>query len=362
MRRLISVVFFVTMFLPHIFSQELYRSNQLGMRLERISEEQRSEYEYVLRVNREGDLRTVTLFHDGEEASRTVQELLGGGDIKTEREYEKEELRTVRNYRSDGLVQNTEEYTGGELERVYTYRYHQGRLSGIEAAGSDGGVLYNDRYRYTLGGFLREIRRNFPDGSFRLSHFRYGEDALITEWNTKNPGKQVPAETEISYYNPSGNLIRREVLKGDERNSTVLYTYTGDGVLEKTVRTGPEGRETEHRYGPAGNVLQVIDRRDGAVIREEENVYQDNVLTERKIITQGVEEKRQYRYDEADELYEEVLYENDVLILITRYTGENTFEEDVYDSGELSLRVYYEDGKVVKKEIYADGEIIRTRE
>jgi antitoxin component YwqK of YwqJK toxin-antitoxin module len=332
------------------------------MRLEKITEASRSDFDYILQVDREGELRTVTLFHNGEAESRTVQELFGNGDIKTEREYEDGELRTVRKYRSDGLIQNIEEYTGGELSRVYTYRYHQGRLSGLEAAGSDGGVLYTDRYRYTLSGFLREIRREFPDGSYRLSHFRYGEEALITEWNTKNPGKQTPAETEISYYNAAGNLIRREVLNGDERISTVLYSYTGDGILEKTVRTGPEEGETEQRYDPAGNVLQVIERRDGAVIREEQNLYRDNVLTERRIITEGVEEKRQYRYDEAGELFEEALYEDDELIIITRYTGENTYEEDVYDSGELALRVYYEDGKVIKKDIYADGEIIRTRE
>jgi antitoxin component YwqK of YwqJK toxin-antitoxin module len=346
-----------------LIAQEYYRSNPLGMQFERIGPDGLTEYPYVLKIEQKGDVRSETLFKDKEEVERTEQVLFPSGELKTEREYRKGELIRTRKYRSDGLIQHIEEYEEGELTGIFTYRYSGKTLSSIELTEEGGEKVYTDYYRYTLDGFLRQIKREFPDGSYRISHYRYADDSLITEWHKKNPAAETPAKTVVSHYNSKGNLVKQTSYRSGEKISSTEYIYKeeGKGELEQTIHIGPERIRTVRTFGADGSLVEEVVERDEETISEVRYIYEEGLLKRKTVLREGVEERMEYRYDEEGTLYEEAYYREDALLVVTRYTESDSYQEDIYDEEELVLRVYYQKGKVIKKEVFKDGEVIRSR-
>ncbi len=354
--RILSVLVLVFAFPLFAGSEDLYRSNQIGMRFEEIRPAERSGHPWVLSRTVSGNRETLTLFHEGKEEKRWERQYASAGRLGEETFSEGDVLQTVQRFDGLGRVAEEETYEQGELQEIRENRYVRGELDSVTVRGPDGALLFTDRYIRTRDRKLREVRREYPDGSSRVSAFSFSDDRLLQEQHLREQ------EGVLLRYDGSGRLAFREEWDAERLVRLERFTYDGDRLVSSTVTVPGSARREEFAYNEAGRIVSERVLTGSVIARETRYLYEEDLLVERQVESRGVTETWRYEYDGDGEQRRETYLKNGVREKVVVRTGEDERSEELYLAGELFLRAYYRGNEKIREEFIRNGEVIRVRE
>jgi hypothetical protein len=335
----------------------LYRSNAAGMLLEPIPAFRRDESEFVMEVEKKGDLEIRRLFQAGKE-SRRWETVTASDGAKTEREYDGGTLAAKRAYAATGGILWEETYADGKLEQKSIYEYSEGRLAGVRVQDAKGAHVYTERFQLAERGSLRQVQRANADGSATSSWYAAGDTGLAEERNT------VGGVSYIRRYDAKGRVTVIELMKDGETASRRELSYKGDtDLLLSAVETIPaEKKRIDEDYDQDGRLFQ---QRVSVADKETERTdyardKEGKVQTARRTSGEGIEEWR-YEYDSSGDVSSEKYFRKGSLEKVTVYTAKGERYEELYKDGELFLRAYYKDEVKTREQVYEKGILVRER-
>ncbi|TFH05469.1 MAG: hypothetical protein E4H09_01955 [Spirochaetales bacterium] len=330
-------------------------SNAVGIRGDRIDEEARSDYEYVLHTVQTDNGEARTLFSGDEETTRWEISRTGTG--VTETVFEGGVLESRSEYDAEGLLLQEMNYLKGEVSEVRDYEYRQGVLVHRSVWDSEEVLQSSERYLYWSNGTLRSISREEPSG--RVTEYRYQDGRLLEEWVSDRES------TERYRFDATGRLIaRRRWLDGalaEQEDREYWSPLAGAAIRKVSVQTGV--RWTNRQYDETGRLVeQEVVEADVVVSRRTLAYRDEELVSEREVAGDRVREW-DYGYESSIRVLE-TFRENDEIVTVTRFQPDNleaTRIEEIYHDGKPALRVYYLNQQRTAEEVLRDGQIIRRR-
>ena len=212
---------------------------------------------------------------------------------------------------------------------------------------------YTETYTYAIDGLLLQTVTVYGEGERReTTEYDYDADGnLLLEMTTDQNGTEV-AYVKQNFEN--GKLMSKTVLElGASRESTTLYSYDGEGRLQKTERDGitesyfyhEDGGYTVEWSGKSGNGSYLYDASGNLL----EIRHGDGELNE------------EYLYDEQGHLLNIKQYSAGEITDLHRYQYDasgNLLSCEFYFYGELQYTMLYEydeHGNQIKTKQVADG-------
>ena len=321
--------------------EELFRSNSIGMTLEKITPYRQDNFEYVLRVIREKKETLVKiLMKNGKEHKKWIEEELKEGEIVTYFEEGKKREETF--FTGDSRIQRIVRYGGDEeVTEELTHYYEQGELDYVLVSGGGGEELYRIVYEQGKHGRLRKMKRIYPEYT-RESLYTFGRNAIAAEWHgEENTG-------DLFRFERDQQLSSLEKWSGSEKTAEKTLRYD-EATLEYSVEVDYLANVvTKTWYNERGLKKRVLTESIAALIAETQYEYneQDDVR-EKRVWTPGVREKREYTYSEPGELAAETYYKNGALISKIEYINDSTYYEYLYRNGEPFIKITYIDDEKV---------------
>lgn len=355
--RFFFFLFFCLVF--RLYAQEIYyRSDWVGLELEKIERYRIDEFEYVLEVRALQGKTVKLLYRNGKEWKRW--EILFNLRREKTDEFEYEKNVLVHHLAFDKKMRILVEdfYLDGVIDQKRIYSYGPRGIDFAETQDREGNLLYTDEYIIAPSGRLRGIRRIFPDGGVILIHYTYGEGMLVGEWEYRD------GRIKDTKYDEYGRIIRREDWNKDELEFVKEYRYDDNNgkILSETEKDLKRKTVVERFYDEDGNIIR--ETNSGAVEEPFELTHTfdgGRKVATRKKSALGVEEWR-YTYRGDGSLAVEEYYRRGLLEMRTTYGDGNSRIEEIFREEELFLRVYYVKEKKIKEEYLEDGRVVRTRE
>ncbi len=338
-----------------------FRSNEIGITLEKIDWYRIDEFEYVVTLEKKGDTVIKRLYRDQEEVKRWEIQYDNKMCKIKESEFQVNELVSVLMYNKNGALAEEYLYSGGELSEKKLYHYSKRGLAKVQTYNKEEKIIYEDFYSLAKSGRLRSVIRIWANGDIRISRFAYGSGLLVEQ------REYIENKLYISRFDSKGRLISWEQWQDDQLEKSKLIVYNSD--------TGNKESEEETDYTKQSSIVRIYDKQ-GNLLREEAtsgSSIQSEVRYEyddkgRLIIKRvkgplGIEEWR-YFYNDADKLIREEYWRRGFHEKSTFYgeDGEDgSYYEEILRENEVFLRVYYKNDKKIKEEFIVDGEIEKTR-
>jgi len=334
-------------------SAQWYESDSIGLLGDEIDSEQAGEYEYVLHRVVAAGVETRTLYHDGDEVSRTTIERSGTTTLETD--YENDEVTATREYDVDGNLTIEILFVGGEPSETRHYEYRGDRLVRRLLLDSDGEQVASERYAYWADGSLRSIIRD----SGKLTEYRYVDGLLREEWISQDE------QIERTRFDVIGRMVDRSTWLGNETIEHETRSYwaeDADAALQQvTVERGSETTTTE--YDQSGRITRHTVTEDGVLVLERTLAYDGQQLVS-EIEREG-DETREWGYSYVDGELDRTNYsENGRLVEVSIHHPEQSEYDqinEIYRNGEVALRVYLVDEQRVMEEVIRNGQVILTR-
>lgn len=335
-----------------------YRSNALGMEFDPIGPGAETGQDrnagYVLEVMREGPDETRVLREDGVEVKRW--EIGTGKDgITRTAAFDNSEPVSVEYHDERGRLTAEERYFHGELTEKAEYTYRDGAVASSSVTDAEGILRYRDLYSRTSDGRLRQIIREYSDGTRRRSSYGFSGEVLLEEYYDHG-GTEL-----VIRYDRDGHILSREEWEGETLLSRENFTYTAGRVASSSVDRSDNGTKTDRTYSDDGLLIRELTREGEKVLRTTEYAYEDGRLSVRKTTAPGLTEELRYGYAEDGTVAEERYLKNGQLEKLTVHLEEERYYEELYKAGELFMRVTYLRGEKTTEEFIRDGKVIRTR-
>lgn len=358
---------FISMFLLILFfitgslypDTRYYESNDIGMKLKEISEEDIRKYKYVLFVEETEEMEKKSLYSEKELIKRWELSLYNTRNVREERTYSGETLESVRYYDRRGRLTEEDLYSEDLITQktVFFYRENQ-ELYQTKTFDNKGYLLYYEDYEFNRHGMIRRVKRTWGDGRIQVSSFIYGKGQLVEEVYSSDK------EMTISRFDESGRLKLIEVWKEGEllKDKTFFYNKK-DGLLVSTLEKNlVGGLETQNLYDKEGRLSKEIVTKGDVTSYENTYFYDEEGRKSKmkKVSDRGLEEWSFYYNSEGD-LNREEYFNRGMLERRTVYTSDNSYYEELFRYGELLIRVYYEDEAKIKEEFIDNGEVIRVK-
>ncbi|MBN2531544.1 MAG: hypothetical protein JXB88_01565 [Spirochaetales bacterium] len=353
--------FFLMVFITHIplyTDIRYYQSNDIGMKVKEISEEDIDRYEYVLKVEETFEMEKKSLFSEMELIKRWDISLYNNQNIREERAYDKETLESVHYFDRRGRIIEERLYSGDILTQktVYFYGANQELLQ-TKTFNSEGLLLYSENYEFNRNGMIRKLNRIWSDGPVQTSSFIYSRGQLIEEIYSSDK------EMTISRFDESGKRDFMEVWKEGVLLGTKSFFYNKkDGSListhEKDI-TG--GFETDNQYKEERLEKEIVTKGDVTLYVITYFYDKEGRRSKmEKVSDRGLEEWSFY-YKSNGDLDKEEYFNRGILEKRTVYTSDSSYYEELFRSGELLIRVFYEDEAKIKEEYLDKGVVIKVK-
>jgi len=306
---------------------QLFRSNSLGMALEKVDPVRRDEFPWILEIRREGEREIRSLFREGEEDSRTERETIRGELVR----------ETVRNAEgvqdtvySQGRIDRIRETDNSGKEILRQYLYEGSRLREIRVT-RDGKELYRDLYTLGSRGELLRVNREFPEDPEYSSRYGYRNGLPVREWFSRD------GEAEL-FLSDRNNRESRETWQEGKLYSRVSWRQEGTVLVRITEYPG-ENRVIRSEYDGNHRLIRETEESEG---REavSEYIWEEETLKEKIIRSPEMLERYVYEYREG-ELFREEKYRNRKLVLVSLFPEEGRRVEETYRNGELLATVTY---------------------
>jgi hypothetical protein len=357
-----TIFFLMLLILPPFLYPEVryYKSNDIGMKLKEIREEDVDEYDYILLVEETTDMETRDLLSDNGIIKRWEYSLYNNRNVREERKFNGDTLESIYYYDRRGRLVEEHLYSGDLLTQKIVYFYSENQeLDQIKSYDNTGNLLYEEYYEFNRHGMIRRVTRTWSDGRNQVSSFVYGHGQLVEETYSSD------GEMTISRYDETGNLTFIEVWEGDEqvREKMFFYNKTDESLLSTLEKDLSQGIETESRFNTEGWLIEETVSKDDKTVYKQVYTYDNEgrKATMKKTSDRGLEEWSFY-YDSEGDLNREEYYNRGMLERRTVYTSDNSYYEELYRYGELLIRVYYEDEAKIREEFIDDGEVIKVKD
>ncbi len=341
----ISISLTFNIFIPQVlYSQEYYRSNNMGMELEKIGVYEKEESEYFLTVEKNELKKTKNLFMNGEFLKKW--EIFYNSEGKIEKVVETEKERMVETVYNGSRIQHENTYTDGKLTERTEY-FFAGKRDGYrtETYDSDGKLVSKKGYTRSGDGKMSSVKTlDSNENEKGLSVYSFSENDIKDEWQKSDDG----GGRFFSYIN--GNISYVENWKGDEMVSREVFFYSDD-VLVKTVETftAEGGKSFIRKYDDRKRIISETEKKGDSVIKTVYNTFENDNLVKKIITAESYTEKYLYSYD-GDVLAGEEFYRNGDIRKRVFYTSENEYYEDLYSDNRKYMRIYYRDDEKYKIE------------
>jgi YD repeat-containing protein len=355
-----SLFILLTLFIVTAAYTEIkyFRSNEIGITLEKIEWYRVDEFEYVVTLEEKDNTVIKRLYKDEEEIKRWEIHFDKRMRKIKESEYQNNLLYAVLLYNKDGSLHEELLYTQGKLYEKKLYHYSKRGLSKVQTSNEIDEILYEDFYSLASSGRLRSVIRIWANGNIRISRFAFGSGLLVEQ------REYIENKMYIARFDSKGRLISWEQWQDDKLEKSKLIVYNPEtGNKEREEETDHTANESIVRlYDDKGNLLKE-DAASGSSIQSEVTYEYDDkgrLLVKRVKGPLGIEEWR-YFYNDADKLVKEEYWRRGFHEKTTFYTEETSYYEEIYRENEVFLRVYYENEKKVKEEFIIDGKIEKVR-
>jgi hypothetical protein len=325
-----------------------HRSDAIGLALESVPGFDRRE-PYLLRVQKDGELETRTLYQEGRELRRW--EL----SPKLERVFEEGSLSEERSFDGAGRLAVEKSFAEGKLSQTAQYRYGLSGLAAVETYGADGTLLRRERYELGPDGGLRRVRRESPGQPGTEELAMICADGRLFEERLAGGGRRL-----VNRFGAEDRVVSGETWQERELLETLEQAYAGKlpSSMERTVG----GVRTVTRYDAAGREASRRASSDGKVVEEWTFRYdaKGNRVLAVRVDERGTEQWS-YQHDEAGGLQREEYRLRGLLQKVVRYTEGGRVEE-LYRAGLPFLLVTWRGGVKVREEFLEGGRVVRTRE
>ena len=326
-----------------------YRSNSLGMQLEKINRLRILDQEYYLekQIMEEREIRRL---FSGDKLVKEW-ELVFNHRERLEKEIVREGNKTTERVFDSGTVIREDFYENSSFIGFKKYIYKDGHvLSRIEEYSPAGKLLnYTEYERDYRGNIQLIVRHNFPETGDRyseISRYRFTGPQILEEWHGTDDNTGV-----FIFYNTRGLLQRVVEYKAGIEVSEKNYYYT-DTVLNRTEEYLFQADEKiVQYYSEKGMVTEEVYYAGSDVSKRIYNYYRDDLLTRRIIRRERDTERYLYFYDpELETPVREEYYLNGRLMKETVFLDENNYYEDLFRRGERYMRIYYRDDEKYRTE------------
>jgi len=321
----------------------LFRSNAMGMTLERINHIRRDEFDFILTVEKSPEKEVRILWEKDEEIKRWERITLPDGLEETY--YSSGELDTVSTYNLKGDLLKERIYSEGMVDKTRVYIYENGLLVEIIETDSDDTILSTSAFSRSRAGRMQRVVQSFPSGEERISAYTYSSNGIVQEWHgTAEKG-------DLFRFNSRGETIAEEVWDGADMQRLRRFSYGEGGEYRLTEEDFVNGRTVRKLYDPEDNLLREFATEKGNLVEDIVNYYEEGLLAEKVRKLPGLKERWVYEYGSEDEVVKEEYFRNGELKKVIQYTGDNTYYEDLFRRGNAFIRIYYEDERKVKEEV-----------
>ncbi len=359
MKRIILIVIYLVLSLGlSAQEKEYYRSNALGMTLEKISEYRRDEFSFVLTVEdtESGELRR--LFRDGEQVREFVRTYSPSGRLMEEQIREGGILRTVRRFDERGIKEELR-YEDGILEERIDYEYESGLLKSRKTYDDAGTLLSHYIYHYLADGRLDSVRPAIIAETAKELRFHYDDNGIYAQW--QGGGE----DGELVRYNDDGHVLSREGYRGNEPVYREQYEYNDTGrdgaKIRKSIFEDFQKQDKIIRvYDDDEQLVEERVYRRGELVSETALEYTEGRLRSRVRKSGGLLEEWIFDFS-ADRLVSERYLRNEVIEYSIEYSGSDTRVKELYNEGKPVIRIHFENDQKIKEEILENGSAVRTR-
>jgi len=344
----------------HVSSEDLlYRSNDFGMLLARISPYQQDDTRWVLRIRRSGLDEERLLYDNRKEVKRWEISWNGERTERVEKEIAGGVLAARRIYDASGSLLQEEEYAAGALSKKTLSTYANGRLTRTRAlSGPDSREISSEVYLYAANGGLREVRRTVSPAETIVSSSITGASGLAEERSSMGGG------LFIERYDTDGRLINRERRDDSVTVSIEDFAYaSGSRTLTSSVEKLPvEDGLVERRYDDAGRLSRETRSVKGTIreIVEYKHDEKGKVTSKTRRGPEGLEVWK-YSYSDSGDLSREEYFQRGILVKVTVHGEGKIRTEELYRDGELFLKVFFDGDTRLREEVYSNGSLQRER-
>lgn len=346
-----------------------FRSNEMGMAIEPIPGFRTDEFAWVLSVEQRtdgggGGVETRRLLGGGTEQQRWT--IARSADGRTEEREERGGVTTARRLTgAEGELLQEERFEDGRPAGRSVYEYASGRLVRVREFAADGTLSSTLEYATAPSGRLREVRWTAADGSLRSEGQSAGGTgsmaggAAVAEERTRDGDGW-----RTTRYDEAGRVAVREQGDASGLVSRQRLAYTGDSRTPDTSTTEwPAGdKVVEASYDAAGRQVAETTTVAGAVTERIRWTRDDagRVLVRHRTGTGGTEEVRT-TWAADGTLEREEYFARGARVKNVITAGADERVEELFDEGELFLRVHYRGGERVREEVILDGVVVRER-
>ncbi len=338
MRRFLSFII-LFLFASFLFGAELvFKSNELGMSLERIPKVRERDFSYILLVKTEGKKTTRRLLRDGREIKRWEREEGSGGAL-SEEYFENGELVQMQRFEAGRLAEESL-FASGLLQEKKVLTYTGDTLTASSVYGP-GGLLFSDQYVRGGSGSLRRLIRSYPDGKRVVSSFSLAAGKMLEEWH----GDANDADL---FRFSGGGLLSEETYREGRLAVSKVYTYA-EGRAASAEEDYGSGVRTDRVYDEDFRVVSEVTEDPVSGRSETAFTYLGDKLSEKTRRSAGLRERWVYAYGPSGILERELYAKNGVTVKVTTHQGSDSVEE-LYRDGEPFLRVFFRNKERVGEE------------
>jgi hypothetical protein len=321
--------------------------------------------EYVLAVTRDGDGETRSLLHKGAEIERRL--LLRKGDGRLERLFREGTLAEEDSYGAQGELLNEKVYklnpASGKPElsesRIYSYSAAGplSLLSRVEAFDREGASRGALEYRYDARERLVEVRASGSFGRERAGA-SVGTRGLVAAWSGMGEDSVFVASYE------GGKPLLEAVYGADGKAlSLESYAYGADGRLSSTSRSDPKsGESSQTSYDSGGRPLRIELKLGSTTLSRRELGYDEKGRLVSDTLLEGDKSvEKTSSYTDGGTRSRVVTRKAGLILSSESVEADSSSVRELYDRGELFLRVYSSKGRVTKEEFIREGSVVRVR-
>jgi hypothetical protein len=344
---LLFIIFIFNSF--HAAGDELFfRSNELGMPLEKIMEFQRNDFPHILEI-RESDNGLIKILYEEEEEIKRWK-IVERESGKRVYEYVQGEIETIVDYYPAGKIDVIEYYEEDAVTERHEYRYENEDLRYIRVVNADGEELYRNLYKRDDSGRLIKVVREYPDKNSFLSVYTFGSNGVAREWHgTAEAGVMVRFRDAI-------RTLSKEEWKGLQLTEAEEFAYEEESLKMSVYKNYDTGVIESSWYNEEGNKIRALKKKDSIFLEEnlfEYNEKEELILQYKR--TPDKKEKWEFFYDERGERSVELYYKKDRLVSKKEYISEDETYEYLYREGNPFIKIHYKNERKVGEELLIDA-------
>lgn len=342
----LSLLFFFSVF-PGTAENLFFRSNELGMTIEKIDKYRRNDFTYVVEIQEQAEVLVKILSKDGEETKRW--RIIEKDDGRREYTYTGEELESVVDYYFDGRVAEIEYYEKNTLVEHHTYNYSEGELRYVLVENVEGEELYRNVYKRDDSGRLIKVIREFPDKNDFVSLYTFGSSGVAAEWHG------TAEEGHMFRFRDAERPLSKEEWEGVELAQAEEFQYQDESLTMSVYKNYKTGVIERTWYNKEGRKKRVLKKKGSSFV--EEQLFEYNERGEPAARYKRTPEKREkweFMYDEKGERIAELYYKKNRLISRKEFVSEDETYEYLYRNGEPFIKIHYKNDQKVGEELLID--------